>query len=250
MPPEARAMVTQNEPATSFGGAMFATTHWSVVLQAGQSSQALERLCAEYWRPLYAFLRRQGHDAHQAKDLTQAFFLSLLERNDFALVDRERGRFRTFLIVSLKHFLANAREREQTQKRGGHIPHLALELLESEEYRGSEPADHLTPDQVYDRQWALSLLDTVLRHLQGELQAAGKGHLFERLCPLLTGEKSQATYAELAQEFGLTESAVKVTVHRMRQRYREMLREEVGRTVSSPNQIEDELSELIAVLRQ
>jgi len=242
-------MVNQNEPATSFGGALFATTHWSVVLQAGQSSQALEQLCADYWRPLYAFLRRRGHDPHQAKDLTQAFFLSLLERNDFGLVDRERGRFRTFLIVSLKHFLANTREREKAQKRGGHIAHVALEILGSDEYHGNEPAEALTPDQVYDRQWALSLLDTVLRRLQCEFQAAGKRLLFDRLSPLLTGEKSQITYAELAREFGVTESAVKVTVHRMRQRYRELLREEVGRTVSAPNQIEDELGELIAVLR-
>jgi DNA-directed RNA polymerase specialized sigma24 family protein len=243
-------MTDQSDSPTSFGGALFATTHWSVVLQAGRSSAALEKLCQDYWRPLYAFLRRQGYDAHTAQDLTQGFFACLLERNDFALIDRERGKFRTFLLVSLKHFLSNERDLAMAKKRGGGALHLCFDTLSAEEGCGKEPADELTADQVFDRRWALSLLETVLGRLESECQAAGKQALFERLQGLLTGERSEATYAELAAQFGLTENALKVTVHRLRRRYRELLQEEIARTVATPDQIEEELRHLIAALRR
>lgn len=243
-------MADQSQPPTSFDGPLFATTHWTVVLQAGESNDALETLCHDYWRPLYAFLRRRGYDHHQAKDLTQALFVTLLERHDFALVDRQKGKFRTFLLVSLKHFLSNQAEVARAQKRGGGIPHVPLDSLLSEADAALEPAGRLTPDQEYDRQWALSLLERVLRCLEEECRAAGKGRLFARLQPFLLGDKAGITYADLAHEWALSESAVKVTIHRLRQRYRELLQEEIARTVASPAEIDQELRELVAALRQ
>ncbi len=239
----------RRQPATSYGGGSFATTHWSVVLQAGRPGEPLEQLCRTYWRPLYAFLRRQGYDPHAAEDLTQGFFASLLERNDFALVDRERGKFRTFLLVSLKHYLANERDLARAQKRGGGAPHFSLELLTAEEGWRHEPAAGRTADQVFDRRWALSLLEAVLGRLEAEFHAAGKHDLFVSLKDQLTGERGGVTYRETATRLGLTESAIKVTVHRMRQRYRELLVEEVARTVAAPGQVEEEVQHLIAALR-
>jgi DNA-directed RNA polymerase specialized sigma24 family protein len=242
-------MIDRSGPATSCGGASFATTHWSVVLHAHESGEVLEQLCRDYWPPLYVFLRRRGYDEHAAKDLTQGFFASLLERNDFALIDRERGRFRTFLLVSLKHFLGNARDQERARKRGGGAPHLSLEALAAEDGCGFEPATNRTADQDFDRRWALSLLETVLQKLEAEFRAAGKHPLFEQLKDLLSGEKGEVPYTVLAERLGLTETALKVTVHRMRRRYRELLQEEIARTVAAPDQVEEELRHLIAALR-
>jgi RNA polymerase sigma-70 factor (ECF subfamily) len=242
-------MSDRRGPPTSYGGVSFATTRWSVVLQAGQPGEFLEQLCRDYWRPLYAFLRRQGFDPHTAKDLTQGFLASLLERNDFGLIDPERGKFRTFLLVSLKHYLANERDQARAQKRGGGAPHFPLDTLEAEPGGGQEAAPDLTPDQLYDRRWALRLLEVVLGRLEGEFRDAGKEPLFEGLQDLLTGEKEQGTCAQMAARLGLTESAIKVTVHRMRRRYRELLRDEVARTVAAPGQVEEELRHLVAALR-
>jgi RNA polymerase sigma factor (sigma-70 family) len=207
-------MAEENQPPTSFGGASFATTHWTVVLQARECGEALEKLCRDYWRPLYAFLRRRGHDHHAAKDLTQAFFVTLLERNDFALIDPRKGKFRTFLLVSMKHFVANQADIAKAKKRGGDVFHILLDSIASEAVADLEPAGDLTPDMEFDRQWALSVLDTVLRKLENECCAAGKGCWFARLQPFLLGDKTGVTYADLADELALSESAIKITIHR------------------------------------
>jgi RNA polymerase sigma-70 factor (ECF subfamily) len=231
----------------------FATTHWSVVLAAGDdgsptASEALERLCRTYWGPLYAYVRRQGHEVHEAQDLTQEFFARLLEKHYLGLADPARGRFRTFLLTSLQNFLRNEWKSASRQKRGGGQAILPLDLESAEGGYATDPADGLTPEIIFEKRWAAALLDQVLRRLGEDYAAVGKGPLFEQLKIFVWGEKNQASYAQMAVELGLSEGAVKVAVHRLRTRYRELLRAEVASTVADPAEIDEELRHLIAMV--
>jgi RNA polymerase sigma factor (sigma-70 family) len=236
------------------GGAVgFATTHWSVVLTAqGESPEAdkaLEKLCRTYWRPIYGFVRRQGADAEEAKDLTQGFFALLLERRDFDTVRKEKGRLRSYLLTSLKHFLTNERNRAMAIKRGKGQRLISLDEFHRGERAGFEPADTATADQIYECRWAMTVLNQVLARLEEEHRAAGKMQLFDRLQKSFTDEPDRSSQVEIAHELGMTENAVNQAFHRFRQRYRELLREEVAHTVAVAIDIEDELRHLIAVLR-
>jgi len=233
---------------------LFATTHWSVVLAAGEgstvaSAQALERLCRTYWYPLYAFVRRQGHEACEAEDLTQEFFARLLAKEYFGRADPALGRFRNFLLACLKHFLSEQRRHARRLKRGGGQTLISWDSQTAEERYQSEPADPITPEKVYDRRWALTLLEKALARLGDELSAAGKQAVFAQLKDYLWGQGSGEGYAEVAGRLGLSEGALKVTVHRLRRRYRELLREEVADTVATGQDIDEELRYLIGVIR-
>lgn len=228
----------------------FATTHWSIVVSAGggrspEASRSLAILCENYWYPLYAFVRRSGYSAEDAQDLTQEFFVRLLEKDFIAAADPKKGRFRTFLITALKRFLANEYDRVQAQKRGGGQRIVSLEGLE-EKYR-RQPADTLTPERIFEQQWALALLDQVLAHLQAEMTAENKAALFDALKGHLTGSQAGG-YATTAAHLGMSEGAIKVAAHRLRKRYRELLREEIAQTVSSSDEIEEEIRYLLTCL--
>lgn len=234
-------------------GDRFATTHWSVVLAAGRSStaksqQALATLCETYWYPLYAYLRRAGHNAEDAQDLTQGFFAQLLEKGWLSAADPERGRFRSFMLASLKHYVANERDRATAQKRGGVNPPLPLELETAEGRYSLEPRDNTTPEKLFDRRWALTLLDRVLGRLRAELKQREKDETFDRLKVFLTGEKAQVSYRELGVELGMSEGAVKVTVHRLRRRFRELLHDEIAQMVTSREEVDDELRYLVTAV--
>jgi RNA polymerase sigma-70 factor (ECF subfamily) len=235
------------------GAVAFATTHWSVVLAAQSPSpaaqEALEKLCRTYWRPIYGFVRRQGVGPEEAEDLTQGFFALLLERRDLDTVRKEKGRLRSYLLTSLKHFLTNERQRATAIKRGEGQRLIPLEGLRERERAGFEPADTSTADQIYERRWALTVLEQVLTRLGDEYRAAGNMRLFDWLQKLLTDEPDRPSQADTAHEFGMTENAVKQAFYRLRQRYRQLLREEIAHTVMVPGDIEDELRHLIAVLR-
>jgi RNA polymerase sigma factor (sigma-70 family) len=239
--------------STQTGAVAFTTTHWSVVLEAqGRSpaaQAALEKLCRTYWRPIYGFVRRQGTEAEEAKDLTQGFFALLLERRDLDTVRKEKGRLRSYLLTSLKHFLTNEHHRAIAIKRGEGQLLIPLDQLHEGERAGFEPADTLTADQIYERRWALSVLDQVLTRLGDEYRTIGNVVLFERLKALLTDEAGRTSQAQIADELEMTENAVKQAFHRLRERYRQLLREEIAHTVIAPGDIEDELRHLIAVLR-
>jgi RNA polymerase sigma-70 factor (ECF subfamily) len=233
-------------------GAPFMTTDWSVVLSAQcltpAATEALERICRNYWRPLYAFVRREGYSREEAQDSTQAFFARFLERRDLDAVRREKGRLRSYFLASLKNFLANERDRAMTVKRGeGRLP-IPLHELTMHAGADLEPANHLSADQIFERRWALTVLEQVFARLKEEYDAAGKTQLFERFKNVLTDEDRQPQ-AEVAREFAMNENAVKQAFHRFRQRYRETLREEIAGTVAAPGDVEDELRHLIAVLR-
>jgi RNA polymerase sigma-70 factor (ECF subfamily) len=222
-----------------------------VVLAAGrgaspQAARALEELCRTYWYPLYAYVRRRGYDSHEAEDLTQEFFARLLAKNYLADVDREKGKFRSFLLASLKHFLANEWDRAQAKKRGGSHTHVSLDARLAETRYRSEAADELSADKLLDRQWAIALLEQVLARLSAEYTAADKGEVFEQLKNSLTGTKDSIPYVTVASKLGTTEGAVKVAVHRLRQRYRKLLREEIAHTVASPAEIDEEIRHLFA----
>jgi RNA polymerase sigma-70 factor (ECF subfamily) len=229
----------------------FATTHWSVVLTAAcdhnsKAQAALANLCQTYWYPLYAFVRRQGCSPQDAEDLTQEFFARLMAKRSLRAVDRVKGRFRSFLLAALKHFLANEWARAKCLKRGGGQTLIPLDALSAETRFGREPADHCTPEASYERSWALALLDRVLARLAGEQERAARQAQFAQLQGCLTG--ALPPYVELAAKLGTTEGAVKVAVHRLRQRYRELLREEIALTVASPAEIEDEIRRLFRAL--
>lgn len=231
----------------------FVTTHWSVVLAAGRSEttqarNALEQLCRTYWQPLYAYVRRCGHSPEDAKDLTQEFFARLLERKLVAKADPRRGRFRSFLLASLKHFLAHEWEKAHARKRGGGAQVLPLEFDTAESRCGQPIAPGDTPDRAFDRQWALTLLDVVLARLRREYSDAGREDLFLGLKDTLAGGRSEIPYRELADRLRMSEGAVKVAAHRLRRRYRELLREEIAHTVSGPEEVEEELRQLLAAL--
>src|SRR5262245_51447744 len=247
--------------ATAFGSAAsgehaaaaFTTTHWSVVLTAQERSpaanEALEKLCRTYWWPLYGFVRRNGYTPEEAQDLTQGFFALLLERRDFDAVRQEKGRLRSYLLTSLKHFLAKARRRELTLKRGEGRALVPLDELIAREHADLEPADNLTADKIYERRWALTLLEQVLTRLESEYRAAGNGKLFDYLKEFLSDEPGRQSQAEVAAELSMTENAVKQAFHRLRQRYRELLRDEIAQTVAAPGDVEEELRHFISVLQ-
>ncbi len=232
-------------------GDHFELTRWSVVVAAaGRDSKAagkaLERLCSTYWYPLYAFVRRAGHSAHDAQDLTQEFFARLLARNWLQAVDREKGKFRSFLLASMRHFLANEWDRGQRLKRGGGQAILSLDAETAESRYALEPADVTSADRVFERRWALTLLEEVLGRLRREFIAAGKARLFDELEPALTGEK--VAYPEIATRLNLNEGAVRVAIHRLRVRYRDLVRQEIAQTVATEDDVAAELQHLFAAL--
>ena len=231
----------------------FATTHWSRVIAARdvaspEAREALAQLCATYWYPLYAYVRRRGHDADLAHDLTQAFFTRLLEKGSLRAADQARGRFRSFLLAALQHFLCNEHDRARARKRGGGRAIRSLDLRDSEDRYRLEPKHDGTPERLFERRWPPTLLDQVLGRLHEEWKADGKASLFEALKPALTGEDSAESYRLVAQKHRLSEAAVKVTVHRLRRRYRDLLREEIARTLDKGGAIDDEIRNLFAVL--
>lgn len=210
-----------------------------------QAGRSLAILCENYWFPLYAFVRRAGHSAEDAQDLTQEFFVRLLDKRFLAAADRQKGRFRTFLLTAVKRFLANEYDRATAKKRGGGQTIVPLEDLEAR--YAQEPADTLTPERIFERQWALALLDQVLARLQAEMTAGGKAALFDALKGHLTGSSTDG-HAATAGRLGMTEGAVKTAAHRLRRRYRELLREEIAQTVASPDEIEEEIRYLFDCL--
>lgn len=230
----------------------FATTRWSLILAAGNSNQdgdsrkALTQLCEMYWYPLYAYLRRRGCSAHDSQDLIQAFFARLLEKRALAAADQPRGKFRSFLLTALKNFVANQRREGRRIKRGGGNAVLSLEFEAGESRYQREPADQRTPEDVFERRWALTLLEQSLERLRDEYIEAGKEKLFESLKDRLGG--GDTPYKQLAESVGMTEGSVKVAVHRLRARYREILREEIAQTVATPIEVDEELREMFAVL--
>lgn len=231
----------------------FATTQWTIVLAARHGTEsearlALEALCQAYWYPLYAYVRRRGHAADEAEDLTQAFFADLLSRDFLGSVDRSKGRFRSFLLASLEHFLSHEREKERALKRGGGARSLDLDADEAETRYRYEPADPLTPELVFERRWGLTVMERAMGRLQVE-STRDQPERFDRLKPYLTGSVPQAQYREVAAALGMTENAVKATVHRLRQRYGRLLREEIAETVADPAEVDAELRHLLTVVR-
>ncbi len=239
--------------SSGHGDASFLTTHWSVVLTAQgrtpAAQEALNQLCRSYWRPLYAFVRREGHGPEEAKDLTQEFFARFLQRGDFDAVRREKGRLRSYLLVSLKHFLANERNRATAVKRGRGQPPISLDEIYADHRFDLEPIESLTAEQIYERRWAMAVLDQVLARLEKEYRTDGRGQLFDQLKALLADEPDHPSQAQVAKELKMTENAIKQAFHRLRVRYRELLREQIAHTVATPDEMEDELRHLIAVLR-
>jgi len=236
------------------GSAQFTTTHWSVVLEAARpeapgAMDAFARLYQEYWYPLYAYVRRQGYSPEDAQDLTQGFFARLLEKNYVGQVEPQKGKFRSFLLAALRHFLSDQRDRDRAVKRGGGAEVLSLDAQEAEERYRLEPVDRMDAEKIYERRWAMTLLERALMRLRDESAAAGKTELFERLRSFVAGD-SEVTCAEAATELGLSESAVKSAVHRLRERYRAFVREEIAHTVADPAEVEAEIRYLITVMSQ
>ena len=241
------------EPPKQRNVGRFVTTRWSIVLAAGERAtpdarDALTHLCAAYWYPIYAYVRRHGHDPDEAQDLTQSFFARLLEKHVVEDVRRERGRFRSFLLGALKHFLANEWRREHAQKRGGNLSITSIDVGDGETRYAHEPAHARTPEQVFERRWALTVLDNVLRALESETAAEGKANLFERLKCYLSGDAGAPSYAETGAMLAMSEGAVKVAVHRLRQRYKSILREQIAETVAGESEVDEEIAALFAAL--
>jgi RNA polymerase sigma factor (sigma-70 family) len=238
----------------SVAASQFRTTHWSAVVRAGNSdsieaASALNELCQVYWYPLYAFARRQGNSAAEAEDLTQGFFARLIERGYVARADQEKGRFRTFLLTLFRRHIANEWNREHMQKRGGLQPKLSLDAAWAESRYGAEPAQGNGPDVLFNRQWARILLDQVMNRLENDYRISGRESLFERLEACVAQDETALRYSEIAEELGLTEPAVKMAMQRMRARYRAILREEIAKTVVSPDEIDAEIKELFAAFK-
>jgi RNA polymerase sigma factor (sigma-70 family) len=237
------------------GARQFATTRWTMVLTAGgrgttRSRQALEELCRAYWYPLYAYVRRQGRSPEEAQDLTQEFFTRLIAGHLLGVVDRTKGKFRSFLLASLKHFLANEWDKARAQKRGGTHSLIALDAQAAERRYALEPAHELSADRIFERRWALTVLERVLTGLREEHARAGKARqkLFDRLKDFLVGQAEQDSYARAAAELGMSEGAVKAAIHRLRQRYRDSLRKEIAQTVCDAKEVEDEIRDLLSAL--
>ncbi len=233
----------------------FLTTRWTVVLAAGDPSApdsraALEKLCGAYWYPLYAYVRRLGHSPADAQDLTQAFFARLLEKRWLAAVDRRKGRFRTYLLVALKRFLANEWDRENRQKRGGRVVHLPLDTELAEARYRTECAAAVPADRIYERRWALTLIERTMARLRREAAEAGRAGEFDRLKGVLTAERANIAYADLARDLAMSEGAVRVAAHRLRRRFREVFREEVADTVAVAEDVEEEMRHLLEALAE
>jgi RNA polymerase sigma-70 factor (ECF subfamily) len=254
--PSAMRAVGAVNDAAAVPTATFATTDWSAVVAASEESSdrargALQTLCQTYWYPLYACLRRQGRTSEDAQDLVQGFLAHLIEQAPWATLSSDRGRFRSFLRTALHHYVADQQDRARAKKRGGGQPSVSLDAAAAAaevRYR-LEAADHLTPDRLFDRRWAYTLLETVLHNLHQEFATKGKGDLFDALRPFLLGDAAGLRYVDVAARLQLSEAAAKMTVTRMRQRYRELLRTEVACTLADPDAIEDELQQLIEALR-
>jgi RNA polymerase sigma-70 factor (ECF subfamily) len=232
----------------------FASTQWSIVLAAGdlegrQAREALSKLCETYWYPLYAYVRRRVPDVNEAHDLTQAFFAELLEKNYIGAATPQRGLFRAFLLTAFKHFLSKEWERAKAQKRGGGRAVLSLNFATADSSLRIDPAAGLTPEQVYDQQWAITLLEQIMDRLKAEFDEKGKANQFAELKGFLIRDHAEMTYAQVAARLKMTEAAAKKAASRMRSRYRELLREEIGHTVSGPEGVEDEIRNLFAVLK-
>jgi len=241
------------QPVSSAGQSWFTTTHWSVVLAAGQETSpqaaaALEQLCRRYWYPLYVYVRRQGCPPPEAEDLTQAFFTRVLEKNYLGQVQREKGKFRSFLLAALKHFMSDERDKERAAKRGGGQTFISLDAQSPEERYRLEPVNELDAEKIYQRRWALTVLEQAREGLREEYTRIGKAQLYDRL-RIFEGEDPEApTYAELGAQLGMTESALKSAAHRLRQRYHQLVREEIAQTVSSPAEIDEEIRYLISAI--
>ncbi len=236
-------------------GGQFTTTHWSVVLAAGrvesaQAREALEKLCQIYWYPLYVYVRGRGHSPEDAQDLTQEFFARFLQKEYFHLADPRRGRFRTFLLHALEHFLVNEWKRAQRAKRGGGSPCLSLDAEPVENRYSREAVTRLTPERAYEKRWARTLLEQVLAAVQQEYTQSGQGRLFEELSELLWGRDASVSYAQIGQRLGMSEGAIGTAMHRLRQRYGEKLRAEVAQTVAEPGEVGEELRYLLAVVSE
>jgi RNA polymerase sigma-70 factor (ECF subfamily) len=243
----------QHDKTPSTRRGQFLTTHWSLVLAAGrrtssQSDQALAALCEAYWYPLYAYVRRLGQNPEDAQDLTQEFFARLLEKNCLAGVARDKGRFRSFLLASLKHFLANEWDKARAQKRGGGQSLIRLDDATAESRYKLEPRDEASADRLYERRWALTLLERVLARLREEHATAGKAKQFDALKAFIGGERDAEGYAAVGAALGMSEANVKITVHRLRKRYRDLLRDEIAQTVGSEAEIDEEIRHLFATL--
>ncbi|MDP6634521.1 MAG: sigma-70 family RNA polymerase sigma factor [Phycisphaerae bacterium] len=231
----------------------FTTTHWSVVLTAADPVApdrrgAMAHLCETYWYPLYAYVRRRGNSAHEAEELTQEFFARLIEKEFIRNTDPEKGRFRAFLLVCLKRFLANEWDRARAEKRGGKTSIFSIDFHDADERYRREPIDGLTAERVFERRWALGLLERVLAQLADEMADSGKGRVFEKLKGYLMSEADTPTHECAARELGLSPGAVKVRVHRLRQRYRQLLRERIAMTLSDPGEVDDEIRRLFSAL--
>ena len=239
--------------STPPGAGRFATTHWSVVRAAGRPGsvhyrQALETLCRTYWFPLYVYLRRRGYDRESAQEHTQAFFARLLEKHSVRLADPKRGKFRSFLLMSLKNFLADERDRERAKKRGGGRKIFSLDFENAEGRYALEPADRLDPQKVFERSWALTVLERTMARLQAEADTEKKGKVFDHLKVYLTIKESSVPYSDAAERLEMSEGAVRVAVHRLRRRYRELLRDEIAQTVSTEEEIDQEIRDLFSAL--
>lgn len=253
--------MTDSTPSTSPGGReepsrspVFVTTHWTVVLTAARSDtvraeQALAGLCQTYWHPLYAYVRRRGYSPEDAQDLTQGFFAHLLERNVVSSVTPDKGRFRSFLLASMNHFLSDQWDKARAQKRGGGKV-ISLDTQSAETWLRQQPMERATPEKAFERRWAISLLEEVYRRLEAEHRKQGREKWFAVLRTTLAGASSAAPYAELARQLDMSEGAVKVAVHRLRQRYRELLRAAIAETVSGAEEVEDELRHLFRTLSE
>ncbi|MBZ5586423.1 MAG: sigma-70 family RNA polymerase sigma factor [Acidobacteriia bacterium] len=232
----------------------FPTTSWTVISAAGGdsdgSAEALSKLCAAYWLPVYSYIRRKGHSREQAEDLTQAFFARILERRALAAAKRERGKFRSFLLASVTNFLANDWDRSQAQKRGAGIPALSVDFEAGEARYNYEPFHQLTPEALFERQWAVALLDRVLARLAEEHRGKGQGAHFERMQNFLAGDQERGSYELLAIDLSLTNAAARTAVHRLPKRYAELVREEVAAIVGGPEEVESEIRFLLAALER
>lgn len=239
-------------PSAKVSG-LFATTHWSVVLAAGQtespqSAEALEQLCRTYWYPLYAFVRRRGYSPQDTEDLLQGFFARFLDKHDLGDVDQAKGRFRAFLLAALKHYLANEWDKAKAIKRGGLVEFLSLDAATAESRYYEEPVSALTPEKLYEQRWAYGLLERVMERLQQEFDTSGQSSLFEAVKDFLLGDSQDVSYADVAARQGLSEGALKKRVQRLRQHYQRLLREEIAQTVARPEDVEDEIRYLFSVV--
>jgi RNA polymerase sigma factor (sigma-70 family) len=242
-------------PNLAAGPEVFSTTHWSVVLNAGladspKASDALAKLCQTYWYPLYAYVRRKGYDAPDAQDLTQEFFARLVARNFLGVADRSKGKFRSFLLGSFEHFLAREWTKAHAQKRGGGQAAFSLDAMDTEIRYRNEPRHDLTPDKLFERRWATTVLEQAMGQLQDEFVANDKADLFAKLQGVLSGEKADCPYGEIAASLGMSEGALKVTIHRLRHRFGELVRAQIAQTVATLEEVDEELRYLSTILRQ